>query len=234
MCCFGVDSSGLLIVKEASDEITRWLYSERGDYVSSFLHCLFGFQHLLWLFWRLACRSNRWYIVFRNTHIGICLQISPIRSWQPADRCLGITYKEWSKITSLKWSEIVKCTVCYRQSYGSGCLFYRVLDIILLSEAKRSKSISIRLSGKYCLNKNVINAIKQFGGSEVYDGQSSHAQNIYLGRIILFAIGLILLFALLSCNNRHDLTENYAVFTYGEGLYGESEEDYPIFVSKFG
>ena len=146
----------------------------------------------------------------------------------------GITYKEWSKITSLKWSEIAKCTVCYIQSYGSGSLFYRVLDIILLSEAKRSKSISIRLSGKYCLNKNVINAIKQFGGSEVYDGQSSHAQNIYLGRIILFAIGLILLFALLSCNNRHDLTENYAVFTYGEGLYGESEEDYPIFVSKFG
>lgn len=61
-----------------------------------------------------------------------------------------------------------------------------------------------------------------------------HAQNIYLGRIILFAIGLILLFALLSCNNRHDLTENYAVFTYGEGLYGESKEDYPVFVSKLG
>ena len=86
----------------------------------------------------------------------------------------------------------------------------------------------------YCRNINVINAIKQFGGSEVYDGQSSHAQNIDLGKIILFAIALILLFALLSCNNRYDLTENYAVFTYGEGIYGESEEDYPIFVSKFG
>ena len=146
----------------------------------------------------------------------------------------GITYKEWSKTTSLKWSEIAKCTVCYIQSYRSGSLFYRVLDIILLSEAKRSKSISIRLSRMYCRNKNVINAIKQFGGSEFYDVQSSHAQNIYLGRIILFAIGLILLFALLSCNNRHDLTENYAVFTYGEGLYGKSEEDYPVFVSKFG
>lgn len=146
----------------------------------------------------------------------------------------GIAYKEWSKTTSLKWSEIAKCTVCYIQSYGSGSLFYRVLDIILLSEAKRSKSISIRLSGKYCRNKSVITAIEQFGGSEVYDSQSSHAQNIYLGRIILFAIGLFVLFALLSCNNRHDLTENYSVFTYGEGLYGESEEDYPVFVSKLG
>lgn len=43
----------------------------------------------------------------------------------------GIAYKEWSKTTSLKWSEIAKCTVCYIQSYGSGSLFYRVLDIIL-------------------------------------------------------------------------------------------------------
>lgn len=146
----------------------------------------------------------------------------------------GITSKEWSKTATLKWSEIAKCTVCYIQSYGSGSLFYRVLDIILLSEAKRSKSISIRLSGKYCLNKSVINAIKQFGGSDIYDSQTSHAQNIYLGRIILFAIGLFVLFALLSCNNRHDLTENYSVFTYGEGLYGESEEDYPVFVSKLG
>lgn len=146
----------------------------------------------------------------------------------------GIAYKEWSKTTSLKWSEIAKCTVCYIQSYGSGSLFYRVLDIILLSETKRSKSISIRLSGMYCRNKSVITAIEQFGGSEVYDSQSSHAQNMYLGRIILFAIGLFVLFALLSCNNRHDLTENYSVFTYGEGLYGESEEEYPVFVSKLG
>jgi len=146
----------------------------------------------------------------------------------------GITSKEWSKTATLKWSEIAKCTVCYIQSYGSGSLFYRVLDIILLSEAKRSKSISIRLSGKYCRNKNVITAIEQFGVSEVYYSQSSHAQNIYLGRIILFAIGLFVLFALLSCNNRHDLTENYSVFTYGEGLYGESEEGYPVFVSKLG
>ena len=146
----------------------------------------------------------------------------------------GITYQEWSKTTTLKWAEIAKCTVCYRHSYASGILFYRVLDITLLSGAKRQKSISVRLSGKYCRNKSVITAIEQFGGSEVYDSQSSHAQNMYLGRITLFAIGLFVLFALLSCNNRHDLTENYSVFTYGEGLYGESEEDYPVFVSKLG
>lgn len=37
-----------------------------------------------------------------------------------------------------------------------------------------------------------------------------------------------------SCSNRHNLTDNYSVFTYGEGLYGESEQDYPIFASKLG
>lgn len=43
---------------------------------------------------------------------------------------------------------------------------------------------------------------------------------------------LTLLFVFCSCSNRHDLTDNYSVFTYGEGLYGESERDYPIFVSN--
>lgn len=37
-----------------------------------------------------------------------------------------------------------------------------------------------------------------------------------------------------SCSNRHNLTDNYSVFTYEEGLYGESEKDYPIFASKLG
>ena len=108
----------------------------------------------------------------------------------------GITYKEWSKTTTLKWSDIAKCAVYYRHSYASGSLFYRVLDIILLSEAKRSKSISIGLSGKYCLNKNVINAIKQFGGSDIYDSQTSQSNNKYVAKI-LFAIliGIIIIFA---------------------------------------
>lgn len=43
---------------------------------------------------------------------------------------------------------------------------------------------------------------------------------------------LTLLLAFTSCSNRHDLTDNYSVFTYGEGLYGEEEKDYPIFASK--
>lgn len=145
----------------------------------------------------------------------------------------GISYKGWSKTTSLKWSEIEKCTVCYRPSYG-GVLFYRELDMALLSETKHQKSISVRLSGKYCCNKSVINAIEQFGGIDVFDEQSSQSQNKYLIGILLLAVATIILIALISCDNRHDITDNYAVFTYGEGLYGESDKDYPIFVSKLG
>lgn len=130
----------------------------------------------------------------------------------------GITYKEWSKTSTLKWTEIAKCTVCYRPSYG-GVLFYRELDMALLSEAKHQKSILVRLSGKYCRNKNVINAIEQFGGTGVFDEQSSHSQNKYLIGILLFAVAAMLFIALISCDNRHDITDNYAVFTYGEGLF---------------
>lgn len=107
----------------------------------------------------------------------------------------GIIYKEWSKIATLKWSEIAKCAVCYRHSGVGGVFFYRELDITLLSEAKRPKSILVRLSGMYCRNKNVINAIEKFGGSEVYDSPTSHSNNKYVARI-LFAviIGSIFIF----------------------------------------
>lgn len=54
-------------------------------------------------------------------------------------------------------------------------------------------------------------------------------------KVLSIAFGLLtLLSAFSSCNDRNDLTDNYSVFTYGEGLYGESENDYPIFVSKLG
>ena len=108
----------------------------------------------------------------------------------------GIIYKEWSKTTTLRWSEIAKCTVCYRLSGVGGSLFYRELDINLLSETKRQKSIYIGLSGKYCRNKSVITAIEQFGGSEVYDSQTSQSNNKYVAKI-LFAIliGIIIIFA---------------------------------------
>ena len=39
---------------------------------------------------------------------------------------------------------------------------------------------------------------------------------------------------LMACSDRHDITDNYSVFTYGEGLYGEKETDYPIFAEKLG
>ena len=108
----------------------------------------------------------------------------------------GIIYKEWSKTTTLRWSEIAKCTVCYRLSGVGGSLFYRELDINLLSETKRQKSIYIGLSGKYCRNKSVITAIEQFGGSEVYDSQTSQSNNKYVARILFtILIGIIIIFA---------------------------------------
>lgn len=45
---------------------------------------------------------------------------------------------------------------------------------------------------------------------------------------------LFLLISLTSCSDKHDITDNYSVFTYGEGLYGEKETDYPIFAAKLG
>lgn len=50
----------------------------------------------------------------------------------------------------------------------------------------------------------------------------------------LLTFAVLLLFAFTSCNHQQKLTDNYAVFTYGEGLYGESTKDYPVFVSKLG
>ena len=49
-----------------------------------------------------------------------------------------------------------------------------------------------------------------------------------------FWIVIILAPFLMACSDRHDITDNYSVFTYGEGLYGEKETDYPIFAEKLG
>lgn len=146
----------------------------------------------------------------------------------------GIEIKDWSKITSLRWTDIKKCEVYYRTTSASSTLFERELYIVAKSEGKRKQHISVSLSGKYCRNKSVIEAIERFGGNDVFDSQSSRSQNKYLIGIILIAVLTIMLLAIISCNNRHDLTDNYSVFTYGEGLYGESEQDYPIFASKLG
>lgn len=150
----------------------------------------------------------------------------------------GIVYKEWSKTVTLKWSEIAKCTVCYIQSYGSGSLFYRVLDIILLSEAKRSKSISIRLSGMYCRNKSVITAIKQFGSLEVFDSQTSQSNNKYVARILFtILIGIIIIFAysIIQANHSKGIIPNKETSLLKMALNTENNqpEDFSQFIEKF-
>lgn len=65
----------------------------------------------------------------------------------------------------------------------------------------------------------------------VIDHADNNLANGFLGFLVLAVITLL---ALTSCSNRQNLADNYSVFTYGEGLYGESEDDYPIFVSKLG
>lgn len=146
----------------------------------------------------------------------------------------GIEIKDWKKITKFKWSEIKKCEVYDRHAAVSASLFVRDLMIVAKSENGCERQIFVSLSGKYCCNRSVIKAIEHFGGNDVFDGPASRRQNGYLTGILLITVLAIILLVLISCNNRHDLTDNYSVFTYGEGLYGENEQDYPIFASKLG
>ncbi len=89
----------------------------------------------------------------------------------------GIEIKDWKKITILKWSEIKKCEVYHRANLISMSLFSRDLMIVVKSEKQQEQSIFVSLSGKYCRNKSVIEAIECFGGTEVFDSQSSRRQN---------------------------------------------------------
>lgn len=146
----------------------------------------------------------------------------------------GIEIKDWKKITKFKWSGIKKCEVYYRHASVSATLFERDLMIVAKSENGRERQIFVSLSGKYCRNRSVIKAIEHFGGNDVFDGPVSRRQNRFLTGILLITVLAIILLVLISCNNRHDLTDNYSVFTYGEGLYGENQQDYPIFASKLG
>lgn len=147
---------------------------------------------------------------------------------------VGIEIKDWNKITILKWSEIKKCEVYYRPMNAGFSFWSRDLLIIAQSGGKSEQHIFVSLSGKYCRNKGVIEAVKRFGGTDVFDSESSHRQNRYFIGIVMIVVLTIILLALISCNNRQDLTDNYSVFTYGEGLYGECENDYPIFASELG
>lgn len=113
-----------------------------------------------------------------------------------------------------------------------------MLDIILLSEAKRSKSISIRLSGKYCLNKNVINAIKQFGGSDIYDSQTSQSNNKCVARIFFAVIiGIIIIFAysIIQANHSKGIIPNKETSLLKMALNTENNqpEDFSQFIEKF-
>lgn len=105
----------------------------------------------------------------------------------------GIEIKDWSKITSLKWSEIKKCEVYYRTAPVSASFFARDLFIVAKSDSKRKQHILVSLSGKYCRNKSVIEAIKRFGGNDVFDSQSSRSQNKYLAGILLIAVSALML-----------------------------------------
>lgn len=109
----------------------------------------------------------------------------------------SIEIKDWRKITVLKWSDIKKCEVYYRTTSASSTLFERELFIVAKYDNKREQHIFVCLSGRYCRNKSVIEAIERFGGKDVYDCQSSHRQNKYLAGILLVAfIGIVLIFAI--------------------------------------
>ena len=114
----------------------------------------------------------------------------------------GIEINNWKKITILKWSEIKKYEIYYKSSYVSAVLFERELFIVAKSDNKREQHIFVCLSGKYCRNKSVIEAIERFGGKDVYDSQSSHRQNKYLAKILLAAlIGIVLVFIISIIRN---------------------------------
>lgn len=109
----------------------------------------------------------------------------------------GIEIKNWKKITILKWSEIKKCEIYYKSSYVSAVLFERELFIVAKSDNKREQHVFVCLSGKYCRNKGVREAIERFGDKDVYDCQSSHRQNRYLvGILLAMLIGIALIFAI--------------------------------------
>lgn len=109
----------------------------------------------------------------------------------------GITIKESSKTTSIPWDEIINCTVYYDISRGG---VIRHLDIHVKSTKKDYKYIPVFLSGKYCRNKKVVEAIKTFGGEELFDSQASKTSNSYFLKmsfitvIALIAISVYYLF----------------------------------------
>lgn len=111
---------------------------------------------------------------------------------------IGVEIKDWKKITVFKWSDIKKCEVYYKSSYASAVLFERFLFIVAKSDNKREQHIFVSLSGKYCRNKSVIEAIERLGGNDVFDSQLSRSQNRYLAGILLAAIIVIVFVFIIS------------------------------------
>ncbi len=61
-------------------------------------------------------------------------------------------------------------------------------------EGKREQFHDVRLSGKLCRNRSVRQAIEKFGGTEIFDYESSSLQNRYVATIAI--ITLLAVFAI--------------------------------------
>lgn len=95
----------------------------------------------------------------------------------------GITIKDWSKNEILHWDEIEKCDIAWRTAMGH---YFRCLGIKTLA-GKREQFHDVRLSGKLCRNRSVRQAIEKFGGTEIFDYESSSQQNRYVVTIAVIA-----------------------------------------------
>lgn len=102
----------------------------------------------------------------------------------------GITIKDWRKNEILHWEEIEKCDISWRTAMGHNSRWLSVKT----SAGKREQFHDVRLSGKLCSNKSVRQAIEKFGGTEIFDDESSNRQNRYVAAITIIA--LLAVFAL--------------------------------------
>jgi len=96
----------------------------------------------------------------------------------------GITIKDWRKNEILHWAAIEKCDISWRTAMGR---YFRCLGIKTLGE-KREQFHDVRLSGKLCRNRSVRQAIEKFGGTEIFDYESSSQQNRYVATLYLIAL----------------------------------------------
>ncbi|WP_286438960.1 hypothetical protein [Bacteroides acidifaciens] len=96
----------------------------------------------------------------------------------------GITIKDWRKNEILHWEEIEKCDIAWRTAMGHNSRWLSIKT----PEGKREQFHDVRLSGKLCRNRSVRQAIEKFGGTEIFDYESSSQQNRYVANVMLFAL----------------------------------------------